>query len=149
MQITTPCTHCRAQAAIKGGMWADRGMDWPMTHIDGYPVHKACAETFGHSIESFDDATITDGVATWNANNQHPFADMLAVWAVVGLIGQDVITATEAAREAATQRFLAAYTARQAARTAAEVAEERAEMLAAFGPGETVVNVITGARTEL
>jgi hypothetical protein len=46
-----------------------------------------------------------------------------------------------------TDCFLAQYRAAQAARTPEQIAEHAYELRAAFGAGETVVNVITGERS--
>lgn len=55
------------------------------------------------------------------------------------------VEATTAARDKEVSEFLAGY--RKNARPATE--EERMEMRAAFGKGTTVVNVLTGEKTEL
>ena len=55
------------------------------------------------------------------------------------------VEATTAAREQEVEESLAEY--RKNARPATE--EERMEMQAAFGKGTTVVNVLTGEKTEL
>ncbi len=53
-----------------------------------------------------------------------------------------------AARTAHTRAFLAEYRAAQARRTPEELAEEATEIRAAFGPGQTIVNVVTGQITK-
>lgn len=64
----------------------------------------------------------------------------------VAYINNDIdLDATAAAREAEVSRELAAY--RKAAAAPSE--EELREMRAAFGPGATVVDVITGAKIQL
>ena len=73
------------------------------------------------------------------------------------VVPQDIMDATDwawkpemdRARDEQTAEFLAAYREAQARRTPEQIAEERFEMMAAFGPGETVVNVITGEKTKL
>ncbi len=66
-----------------------------------------------------------------------------------GLVTVDMIKATEVARNENNARNVAAWIKGREERTAEQVAEERFEMRAAFGAGETVVNVITGERTVL
>lgn len=149
MQITTPCTDCRINAEAGKAMYADRGLDWPMTDVEGHPVHKACASGFRFDVAAFDRSHLVDGALVWQSNGQHPFDDMLATWVALGFTTETIRQATAVARAQAVRRFLADYRAAQAARTPEQIAEERAEMRAAFGPGETVVNVLTGARTTL
>jgi len=60
------------------------------------------------------------------------------------LIDQKIVDATNSARIYFDQITLRTYCNKQKLRTAEEIREERAEMLAAFGPGEEVVNVLTG-----
>lgn len=99
--------------------------------------------------DSWSNVRVDGDVLVWTSNGQHPMSDMVAVWLRLGLITERQAEATSTAREAATEVFFASYRAAQARRTPAELAEERAEMLAAFGPGETVVDVITGRRVVL
>lgn len=60
----------------------------------------------------------------------------------------DVI-ATRYARDIHMAKSIEDYKEARAARTAEQIAEERFEMLAAFGEGETVVNILTGETTKL
>ena len=60
------------------------------------------------------------------------------------LIDQKIVDATNNARIYFNHIAMQAYCEKQKQRTAEEIREERAEMLAAFGPGEKVTNVITG-----
>ena len=60
------------------------------------------------------------------------------------LIDMRTVNATNNARIYFNQIAMQAYCEKQKQRTAEEIREERAEMLAAFGPGEEVTNVITG-----
>lgn len=60
------------------------------------------------------------------------------------LIDETIIEATNAAREIYNSRAIGEYKEAQKNRSAEAIAEERAEALAAFGPGETVVNIFTG-----
>ena len=52
--------------------------------------------------------------------------------------------ATEAAYKVYLTETVAAYKAAQAARTPEQVAEQNFEIASAFGPGQKIVNVITG-----
>jgi hypothetical protein len=61
-----------------------------------------------------------------------------------GLVDTQTVTRTAVAREAHTTAFLAEYRTAQLNRTAEQIREERWEARAAYGPGETVVNIITG-----
>jgi hypothetical protein len=57
------------------------------------------------------------------------------------------VEASKAAREVDNARFIEQYIKGQASRTEEQLAEERFEARAAFGPGEKLVNVITGEVT--
>ena len=86
--------------------------------------------------------TNMNGAAFWNSNGNYLPAD-----AAEKLSHTDFefsLEETEKAREAQVTQQLKAY--RQNHRTSAE---EREEMRAAFGPGTTVVNIISGERTRL
>ena len=80
-----------------------------------------------------------DGVLYWRSNRAvvppHVFRD-----AMVELPARQV-----AARDAAERKFIAAYRRQQKGRKPS--AEELHEMRAAFGPGVTHVNALTGRRT--
>lgn len=92
-------------------------------------------------------ATITAGVIRWNSNDRVPPLDIVALAAeVFEAVDFD---ASREAYEADAKRSIAEYRRRRAQRTPEQVAEERAEMRAAFGPGATVVDVLTGERTTL
>jgi hypothetical protein len=93
----------------------------------------------------FDDAYLSNGVPHWKSNNQIPPKDILEFWAYSGLSFD--FEQAEIARELETDRFLAEYRVRMANHVPSD--EELYEMRAAFGPGETVINVITGQVTKL
>jgi hypothetical protein len=95
------------------------------------------------------DHRIEDGVLLWNSNDRSPMDDLTSLWLELDLIDIAVFRATAKAREAQNNAFFAEYRKAQTNRTPEQIAEERFEMRAAFGPGETVVNVITGERTTL
>lgn len=88
------------------------------------------------------EATITDGVIRWDSNGAVPPGDCLALAAHIGLPVD--LAACKAASDRETAAFLADYRKRNRGPVSAE---QRAEMRAAFGPGATVVNVVTGRRT--
>lgn len=85
--------------------------------------------------------TYTDeaGCLRWNMGNAVPS------WSFeeAGL----TMTATQkAAYEESTRRSIERYRKREAARSPEEIEEHRAEARAAVGPGEKMVNVLTGER---
>jgi len=55
--------------------------------------------------------------------------------------------ATEAAYNVYLLETIGAYKAAQAARTPEQIAEQEFEMAAAFGPGQKIVNILTGEVT--
>ena len=61
-----------------------------------------------------------------------------------GLVDTQTVTRTAVARDIHTTAFLKEYRTAQLNRSAEQIREERWEALAAYGPGETVVNIITG-----
>jgi hypothetical protein len=93
----------------------------------------------------YDVADFEAGVLRWSSNGRCPHDDMLAAWLVLEVITMAQAEATSAARRAEDARFIEEY------RSADPVpdGEQIAEMRAAFGQGATVVNVITGRKTNL
>lgn len=85
------------------------------------------------------------GVLRWNSNQQCPMNDMLAAWIVLGFIDREQAGRTSAARTADTAEFLDAYRKNPPQTDA----EQLHEMRAAFGPGEEVMDVITGRTIQL
>jgi hypothetical protein len=63
-----------------------------------------------------------------------------------GLVDQQTVTRTAVARDIHTTAFLKEYRVAQLNRSAEQIREERFEARAAFGTGETVVNIITGEK---
>jgi len=61
-----------------------------------------------------------------------------------GLVDTQTVTRTAVARDIHTTAFLNEYRTAQLNRSAEQIREERWEARAAFGPGETIVNMITG-----
>ena len=91
------------------------------------------------------DATVTDGVVRWDSNNRVPPSDILELWRHVGKVFDfDKSYATQQADQDAD---IADYRRRMANHV--HSAEELSEMRAVFGPGATVVNVLTGQKTQL
>jgi len=91
-----------------------------------------------------DGATVTfDGVHTWISNGAIVPIQCLET------AGIEVTDAHRDALDRELDEIVARRRAARASMTDADRAEERAEMLAAFGPGETVIDVLTGERFEL
>jgi hypothetical protein len=90
-------------------------------------------------------ASADNGVLRWNMGNIVP-ADITELAAeVLPSLNVDV-EATARARDAHLTAFLDDYVEAQQNKTDEQRREEAFEMLAAFGPGQTVVNVITGEK---
>ena len=79
-----------------------------------------------------------DGVRRWRSN------DRVVPPSIYTEAGLECSAAQKAAYDAETTAFLAEYRKAQKNRVLSD--EERFEMRAAFGPGQEVVNVITGQR---
>ena len=98
-----------------------------------------------------------DGACGWlfDSGEFRPLmADAMYELVDAGLVTEFIAQCTEEARVKHTREVLAAYTKQQEkfwSEPEYEEArnEQMAEMRAAFGPGEEVVNVITGKRTKL
>lgn len=88
------------------------------------------------------ETTTSDGVIRWNSNNNIPPVECVALAAHIGL-PVDVAKCTSV-RDTETDQFIAEYRLRM--RNYKPSREEQFEMRAAFGPGKTVVNVITGQK---
>lgn len=96
--------------------------------------------------EEFNDAEVDDrGVARWKSNGNVPPDDCLCDWDELGL--QFDIEESRRERERQLDKFAAEY--RRNRRKRGYSSEELFEMRAAFGEGETVVDVITGERIKL
>jgi hypothetical protein len=130
----------------KPGALARHRAEWPMTELSGITVHRACARDLASAFEFWPKVADSSAlVLRWASNDHEPFDDLLALWAKLGYISAEQRAATNAARAESTAAFLAAYRANPPKRSA----EEIEEMRAAFGPGETVVDVITGQEIHL
>jgi hypothetical protein len=147
--ITTPCAVCAVQARHKNfaRFWVARGADWPTRIVAGRRVHLACAseaEFLAKAVEAGDLEISDTGVGRWVTSGQVVPDDTAALLARLGLAPALDLAATSASREAQTAEFVTAYRLSQPAQASAG---EIAEMTAAFGPGETIVDAITGRET--
>lgn len=89
--------------------------------------------------------TINDGVVRWISNNNIPPNDILEFWNYLGK-DFDYNKTIETSKEE-TKKFFEEY--RQTIKLRNPSSEDLAEMKAAFGPGATVVNIITGEKIQL
>ena len=91
--------------------------------------------------EKIETDTYTDeaGCLRWTMGNAVPS------W-IFEEAGVEMTPIQRAAYEAETARTIKRYRAAQLRRTPEEIEEERAEARAAVGPGEKMVNVLTGER---
>ena len=87
-----------------------------------------------------EECTLHAGVLRWKSNGAVPPIENVAAAVVQGMAVD--VAACDAARDADLRLFLAEYRANPPQPTA----EDMVEMRAAFGPGATVVNVVTGQR---
>lgn len=91
--------------------------------------------------DKFDtDAYVKNGVVRWKSNDQVPPDDILELWEHCGKPFDCELSKVYSRDE--TAQALEAYRQRMANHTYTD--EEKAEMRTAFGPGATVVDVITG-----
>jgi hypothetical protein len=99
---------------------------------------------YGHTFKS---NVYFDGqVYRWSTNDAVPPADAISSYGIDKLPGFNQAAHTSA-RNADTSRFLAEY--RQEREKHGYSSEELYEMRAAFGPGKTVVDVVTGKQIKL
>jgi hypothetical protein len=84
-----------------------------------------------------------NGVYVWASNGRVPPADAIAEYEIDKLPGFDKAL-HDKARDEQTQKALSDY--RKAMKNWEPSGEEMAEMRAAFGPGATMVNIVTGKR---
>jgi hypothetical protein len=107
------------------------------------PIWKVREEA--RNIEMFDQAYVDIlGVPRWKSNNRVPFDDILQTWLQAGK--QFNLEAATTVRNKQSQQVITEYKLSQAERTLEQIAEERVMARGAFGPGELVVNAITGER---
>jgi hypothetical protein len=100
-------------------------------------------EAVSLTAKFFTDATVVYGIVRWDTNGSIPPKDILALWDSLGFeFDYDAtLAASKKDFEEAMDRYCATYTG--------PAEEELFEMRAAFGPGETVVDLITGAKITL
>ena len=90
---------------------------------------------------------IQDGACGWlmaDGEFRPLMSDAMQELKDAGLVDTQTVTRTAVARDIHTTAFLKEYRTAQLNRSAEQIREERFEALAAYGPGETVVNIITG-----
>ncbi len=97
----------------------------------------------GHDSVAYTSADEGHKILRWTSNDNVVPADIMEK------IDWPHIAEMDAARDADLAAFMVSYREARANRTPEQRAEELFEMRAAFGPGETVVNVLTGERTKL
>jgi len=85
----------------------------------------------------------------WHSNDRCLPKDCVQELYDADLITLETLEETIHTGDIETSAAIAQYIRNQENRTPEQVAEERFEMRAAFGTGETVVNVFTGEKTEL
>ena len=106
-----------------------------------------------YMIEKFNEGEVhmRDYVCGWYFEETNEFRplmnDAMQELCDAGLVTQAHVVATAKARSDHEDETLRAYIDRELNRTYSD--EEKFEMRSAFGPGETVVNVITGKRIKL
>lgn len=84
----------------------------------------------------------TFGAVRWNSNDRIPFDDMLEEMAAAG--AEFNMTECQVTRKIEEKAFLAEYIEARKNISEEQKREEAYERRAAFGPGETIVNIITG-----
>ncbi len=105
-----------------------------------YPHQRLETERLMESVRN--DATITDGVMRWHANDNVPPQEVVEFAKHIGL---DVdVEKSAQVRTADFAKFAASY--RKIKRTPEQESEAAFERRAAFGPGADVVDVISGRR---
>jgi len=95
------------------------------------------------------EVAVENGACGWKFDSgefRPLMADAMQELEDAGLVDETTVTRTAVAREAHTTAFLKEYRVAQSQRSAEQIAEERWEARAAFGPGETIVNMITGEK---
>ena len=102
-------------------------------------------------VNKFKDGEVhfENGAAGWlfdNGEFRPLMDDAMEQLLEAGLVDQATVEITAQARDVYTERSIAEYIQAQKNRSAEQIAEERWEARAAYGPGETVVNIITGEK---
>lgn len=86
-------------------------------------------------------------VIRWTSNDRSPMNDMMTQWLSLGLVSDDVFSATNKAREEQDSVAIAQYIDAQNNMTKEQKHERAADVRAAFGPGVKVVDMFTGRIT--
>jgi len=93
--------------------------------------------------QHFQDAYVdAAGIIRWTSNCRIPFPDMLMDFLSAGLATADSVASSITQRRIEDEASLKDYVKRNRGRKLSS--EEQSEMTAAFGPGQSVVNVLTG-----
>ncbi len=86
-----------------------------------------------------------DGLAIrWKSSGNVVPEDIMDFWFVEGLVTADEVTISNRARMQDLEETMRRYRKAQANRTEEAKAEEAYELRAAFGEGETVIDLLTG-----
>ena len=88
-------------------------------------------------------------VMRWNSNDKCIPHDIMLNLKRYGMVNAITVETTRIVELEEIDAFIKEYKALAGRRSAEQIAEERYVLRAAFGPGETVVNILTGERTEL
>lgn len=88
-----------------------------------------------------------DKVLRWKSNGSVPPKDCVAHWQYLGLVCTNTVLHCDEVRKREQTAFLAEYVKHQRNNPPSD--EELFEMRAAFGEGETVVDVLSGRRIYL
>jgi len=102
----------------------------------------------GHIDRSYRMAGASN-VLKWVSNDRCIPNDIMLDLLRYGMVNAVTVATTRIVEREETDRFIEEYKKNRANRSAEEIAEERYEMRAAFGPDQTVVNILTGERTEI
>ncbi len=94
----------------------------------------------------FDAKRNHDGIFVWQANGQVPPTDVVTHWQKAELITPEEARAANELREQQLVEAIEQYKHAMQNRTPEEASEQAAEARAAFGPGQEVVDILTGER---
>ena len=116
----------------------------PMEQYLGNPLERTdMARAFFYFVN--DSFTVDENnVARWKKTGKGVPADIVAQWVEMEFVTPAVADATAQFRDSEWNRIAAEYAEAKKNRTPEQIAEEHAEMRAAFGPGEEVVDLVTG-----
>ena len=148
----TICRACLAQAnRVRTGSPAHNTnikrseRPGPVKQIAGFDVHLSCANQVEYLASKASDMLVSpEGVLTWASNGRVLHDDAVAIVVAFGFATGVNAVACDTAQMAQARVFVNAYLGAQSATPSAE---EAYELRAAFGPGQTVVDVISGRKT--